>query len=83
MTAHRVQELGLGIALDRNTITAQELRAAVERVMGDPGYRSRVQKMQQQVRDAGGYRRAAAVILHYEQTHHTSISAMDSRTQVG
>ena len=69
MTASHIQELGLGIILDRHTITPHKLRAAVEQVMGDPTYLRRVQRMQQHTRNAGGYRYATDVIIDYAQTY--------------
>jgi MGT family glycosyltransferase len=59
VTAARVAELGLGLALDRASVTATSLREAVERVAHEPSFRERAQRMQQEVRGAGGYRRAA------------------------
>jgi MGT family glycosyltransferase len=65
MNAHRVQELGLGLALDKETLTAEKLRAAVEQVAHDPSLYARVQAMQQEIRQAGGYQRAADAIICY------------------
>ncbi len=59
LTAARVAELGLGLALDRATVTAASLKEAVERVAHEPSFRERARRMQKDVRDAGGYRRAA------------------------
>ncbi len=59
VTAARVAELGLGLALDRASVTADSLRAAVERVAREPSFRERARLMRKEVRDAGGYRRAA------------------------
>lgn len=67
MNACRVQELGLGLMLDRETLTPEKLRAAVDQVAGDPAFRSRVQEMQQEIRQSGGYRRAADAIISYMQ----------------
>ncbi len=65
MTAQRIQELGLGIELDKNTVTVETLRTAVERVMDDPTFRTNAQEMQQKVRNAGGYKKAADAIEQY------------------
>jgi MGT family glycosyltransferase len=65
MTARRVQELGLGVMLDKNTITAEQLRTTVEQVMNDPTYRTRVQNMQRHIQNAGGYKRAVDAIMHF------------------
>jgi MGT family glycosyltransferase len=65
MTALRVQELGLGVMLDKNTVTAVQLRTAVEQVMDDSAYRMRVQDMQRHIQNAGGYKRAAGAIMRF------------------
>jgi UDP:flavonoid glycosyltransferase YjiC (YdhE family) len=65
MNARRVQELGLGLALEKEMLTAERLRAAVEQITHDSGFRARVQAMQQEIRQAGGYQRAADAIIHY------------------
>ena len=72
MTAHHIQERGLGIALDKNTVTAEQLRITVKQVMADPAYRIRAQAMQHYTRAAGGYKRAADAIMDFEQTHRQS-----------
>jgi MGT family glycosyltransferase len=65
MTAGRVAELGLGVALEPGQVTAGALRDAVTTISGDAGYRSRIAHMQQAARDAGGYLRAAVVIQRF------------------
>lgn len=67
--ARRVQELGLGITLDPDDLTAEALRTAVERVYADSAIHERVRAMQQTVRAAGGYRRAVDAILHFSHTY--------------
>jgi MGT family glycosyltransferase len=66
MTAARVVELGLGVALEPGQITTDALCEAVATVGGDPGYRSRVAHMQKAAHDAGGYLRAADVIQQFD-----------------
>jgi MGT family glycosyltransferase len=63
VTARRVDELGLGIALYKENITVEGLREAVEQVMDNPAYREHVLEMQKHVIDAGGYKRAADAIM--------------------
>jgi len=65
MTARRVQELGLGLALEKETLTAEKLRAAVEQIAHDPSFRARVQEMQHEIRQAGGFQRAVDAIIRY------------------
>jgi RimJ/RimL family protein N-acetyltransferase len=79
MTAARVAELGLGVALEPGQVTAGALRDAVTTVSGDDGYRSRIAYMQQAARDAGGYVRAADVIQQFGQTQSASVSGLIDR----
>ena len=67
--AQRIEELGLGIALDQKELTAEALCAAVERVYSDPTFYERVQAMKQMARAAGGYQRAADAILDFAHKH--------------
>jgi MGT family glycosyltransferase len=63
--AQRVVDMGLGIMLEKETVNATTLREAVERVAHDPLYRQRMQPIQQSVRAAGGYQRAADAIMEF------------------
>ena len=65
MHAQRVVDMGLGIMLDKETVNATTLRAAVESIAHDPTYRERIQHVQQSVRTAGGYQRAADAIMEF------------------
>ncbi len=65
MHAQRVVDMGLGIILDKETVNATALREAVERIAHDPTYRERIQHVQQSVRTAGGYQRAADAIMEF------------------
>ena len=67
-TAQRCAELGLGLALDPNDLTAEKLRAAVEQVHHTPSFRERVFAMLQTVRAAGGYQRAVDAISNFART---------------
>jgi len=55
VTAQRVQELGLGIALDREAATAERLREVVTQITHDPSFHTHAQAMQQAIQEAGGY----------------------------
>lgn len=68
MTARRIQELGLGTALDMNTLTVETLHATVKAALSVPDYRENAQAMQQYVRNAGGYQRAADAIMNFAQS---------------
>ncbi|MGD3112375.1 macrolide family glycosyltransferase [Streptomyces sp. YGL11-2] len=63
--AGRAAELGCGEQLDAATVTAEELRAAVDRVANDPAIRANLARMQKVVREGGGAVRGAEVIEEY------------------
>jgi len=65
ITAQRVQQLGLGIAIDEAAVTANALKEAVSRISHEPGFAKRAQRMQQIVREAGGCQRAADALQDY------------------
>ncbi|QBD81377.1 glycosyl transferase [Ktedonosporobacter rubrisoli] len=65
MNARRVQELGLGLMLEKETLTPEKLQAAVAQMAKDTSFPARVQEMQQAMRQAGGAQRAAEEIMHY------------------
>ncbi len=69
MTAQRIAEMGLGIALEKEAVDVPTLREAVERVANEAAFRQRVQHMQQLTREAGGYQRAADAIMQFTQEH--------------
>lgn len=70
-TARRVEELGLGIALDTKQIHAETLREAVNAVADRPDIRLRVKHMQDAIANAGGVQAAVNLILKHMRTHHT------------
>ena len=65
MNAQRVVELGMGVLLEKENLTPQTLRDAVERVDSDATYHEHVQQMQQSLRSAGGYQRAVGAMLQF------------------
>ncbi len=67
MTARRITEMGLGIALEKEAVNVATLREAVERVANESAFHERVQNMQQITREAGGYQRAADAIIRFMQ----------------
>jgi MGT family glycosyltransferase len=62
VNADRVAELGLGVRLDPDGMTAADLRAAVDAVTGDVRMRSALDRMQDATRRAGGALAAADAI---------------------
>ncbi len=69
VTAQRIAEMGLGIALEKEAVNVAMLREAVERIASDATYRERVGWMQQLTRDAGGYQRATDAIIQFTGEH--------------
>ena len=65
LNALRVAELGLGVALDKATVTVEQLQRTVAQVAHEPAFRHKAQALQRDVRDAGGFRRAADAILAF------------------
>lgn len=61
--AKRTIELGAGLEPDKETVTADILHEAVERVAQNASYRERAQYMQKITREAGGQQRAADAII--------------------
>jgi MGT family glycosyltransferase len=68
ITARRVEELGLGLALEKSAVTATSLRKAVRQVAENKEIRSRVRRMQETLRQAGGARAAADAVIRFTQT---------------
>ena len=62
VNAARVAELGLGVRLDPEGLTADDLRAAVDAVTGDDAMRAALDRMRDAVHKAGGAVAAADVI---------------------
>jgi MGT family glycosyltransferase len=61
-TAQRVVAAGVGVRLDPRRCTAARLRAAVDRVLGDPGIRARARRAAERLAAAPGPAGAAALI---------------------
>ena len=66
--ARRVEELGLGIALEKSALTAASLKAAVMRVASDQEMHQRVHQMQETLRqEVGGAQSAADAVLRFSR----------------
>ena len=73
MTAQRIQVLSLGTVLDGKTLTVEQLHATMKAAHSNADYRINAQAMQQHVRNAGGYTRAADAIMNFAQSQrHTT-----------
>jgi MGT family glycosyltransferase len=69
LTAQLVQELELGIALDETAATSDGLQEAALRVAHDPSFKKHVRTIQQHVRNAGGFHKAADALQDYVHAH--------------
>lgn len=65
LVAARVEELGAGLTLRPDDLQPARLRAAVDRVLGEPTFRAGARQIAESFRAAGGYRRAAEEILRW------------------
>lgn len=63
LVAGRVESLGAGLMFKTPTVPADQLRAAVERLINEPAFKQNAVKVGQSLRDAGGIERAANEIL--------------------
>ncbi|MFF4923284.1 macrolide family glycosyltransferase [Kitasatospora sp. NPDC001261] len=67
--AGRLGELGLGECLDADMVSAEALRAAIDRVASDPAVRVSLAGMRQAILRSGGVTRGADVIEQYLRQH--------------
>jgi MGT family glycosyltransferase len=65
INAMRVAELGLGITVGQEALSADSLRDAITRISNDPLFYARAAQMQGEIHRAGGYKRAADAVLDY------------------
>lgn len=68
ITAKRVMELGLGVALEKTDITVSALQAAVAKVANEPQFRQNTQQMREIIQEAGGYQQAVNAILQFKES---------------
>jgi MGT family glycosyltransferase len=71
MVAAQVQRLGAGLALNRSTVTAAQIRAAALQLLSDPVFTRRSAALGQELQAAGGARRAVELIEAYTR-HQTA-----------
>jgi MGT family glycosyltransferase len=64
LTAHRVQALGCGVVLDRDSVTAAFLLQQASAIIDDETIRYRLRTIQEKIVAAGGYKRAATAIAN-------------------
>ncbi|MFB9327860.1 macrolide family glycosyltransferase [Paenibacillus aurantiacus] len=68
----RVQALGAGILLHRDTLTSAALREAVERLFANPDYKRCSSRIGDSLRAAGGHRKAMEHIRAFKEQHNLS-----------
>lgn len=61
--AARVSELGAAISIDKDKITCEILRNAIEKVQEDPSYLENIKKISKSFKEAGGYKQAIEKIF--------------------
>lgn len=66
VSANRVQECGLGVALAPEQISKSHLYDAVIHVAQDSVYQNNMQEAQRKTRDAGGFARAVDAIMQFK-----------------
>lgn len=66
-SARRVPELGLGLLLHKDTVTAESLRQAISQILDDSTFAMRTRQMQKEGSAAGGFQAAADALQQYVQ----------------
>jgi len=65
LVANRVQELGAGITLNKHNLSATDLREVLAEVLSNPFYKQQAYLIGESLRQAGGYKRAAEMIMNH------------------
>ncbi|MBS1952560.1 MAG: glycosyl transferase [Cyanobacteria bacterium SZAS-4] len=65
LSAQRVEQLGMGLALHPSDVTISKLQQAVEQISNHSSYRERARSLQQDIKSAGGYQAAVDAITTY------------------
>jgi MGT family glycosyltransferase len=66
LTAGLIEKNGLGIAfLDKNNITSESLKAAIEKLLNDPIYRKNAQEFSEDMKTLGGAKASADAIMNF------------------
>ncbi|MGA3854957.1 nucleotide disphospho-sugar-binding domain-containing protein, partial [Bacillus pumilus] len=71
MVAQRLTALSAARALDKDQLTAKQLRETVESVLGSNTYRAGIEKMEESFQTAGGTDKALRTIEQGMQTKQT------------
>lgn len=67
LLAKRAAELGATISLDHKTLTPQQLRESVEKVIAEPDYLKNIEVIAQSFQTAGGYSKAVEEIFRMKE----------------
>ena len=65
LIAKRLEELELGKFLDKNDVSPDTLRNAVNEVLNNPLYKKNMDLMKEDMRNCGGYKKAVDEIENY------------------
>lgn len=65
LVANRVQELGAGITLNKLNLSATDMREALSEVLSNPFYKQQACLIGESLRQSGGYKRAAEMIMSH------------------
>ncbi|MDN4618116.1 hypothetical protein QCD85_08405 [Paenibacillus sp. PsM32] len=65
LVANRVQELGAGMTLNKHHLSAIDMRAALLEVLTNPSYKEQACIIGESLRQAGGYQKAAEMIMSH------------------
>lgn len=65
--AKRVEELKAGICIDKERLSSEVLRHAVEEVLSDNRFKEQSRKIGETLRSAGGYKKAADIIFEFKK----------------
>ncbi|BFT74212.1 macrolide family glycosyltransferase [Paenibacillus sp. P36] len=66
MVAAQVASVGAGMQLQMQSLTANQLREAVDHVLSEPSYKIAVANTRESLRQSGGYRQAVDEIFKYK-----------------
>jgi len=65
--AARVSELGAAISLDKDKLTSEMLKNAVEKVLTEPSYLENIKRISNSFKEAGGYKKAIKEISKFKK----------------
>ena len=68
ITARQIEKTGLGVAfLDKNAITSEALKAAIEKLLHDPACRNTAKEFSEDMKSLGGAKATADAIMRFLQ----------------